>query len=65
MRTKEDEEYSLASLIFQILMLGQAPHVSKEQTADVVEAMMNYTFLTGLIVLPSNCRMYGGPFRMI
>lgn len=44
MRTRQDEEYALASMLFQILMLGQAPYVSKLDTRDVIEAIKNYTF---------------------
>lgn len=67
MRTKEDEEYSLASLIFQILMLGQAPYASKEQTADVLEAMMNYTFSyrSNRSGNTTGKNVPVGPFRMI
>jgi len=45
MRTKEDENYAVASLFFQILMLGQVPFVStKTENQSLKTLMRNHEF---------------------
>jgi len=43
MRTIEDENYAIAALLFNILMLNQSPFAGKG-TTNIDEAMMNYNF---------------------
>ncbi len=64
LRTLEDEQYAVASLLFQVLFLGQTPYAGKGVTGEGIEALKNYNFdyrgenSTGADV-PD------GPFRMI
>lgn len=44
-RTMQDEQYAIASLIFQILMNGQAPFASKSTgKKDIIDDICNYRF---------------------
>ena len=64
LRTLEDEQYALASLLFQILFLGQTPFAGKGVVGEGIDALKSYNFdyrgenSTGADV-PD------GPFRMI
>lgn len=64
LRTLGDEQYALASLFFQILLLGQTPFAGKGVVGEGIEALKSYNFdyrgenSTGADV-PD------GPFRMI
>ena len=44
LRTIEDENYAIASLLFHIIMLGQAPFTAKNQGGDIYEAIRGYKF---------------------
>ncbi len=66
LRTKAEEEYALASLLFQILMLGQTAYASKLDTKDVLTAMRQYTFTYRSAKGKNSGKdMPDGPFRMI
>ena len=44
LRTINDEEYAIASLLFQIIMLGQVPFAGKGVEGEGIEALKNYNF---------------------
>lgn len=44
LRTLKDEEYAIASLLFQIIMLGQPPFAGKGVEGEGIEALKNYNF---------------------
>ena len=44
LRTLEDEQYALASLLFQILMLGQEPFAGKGIDGEGLDALKEYNF---------------------
>lgn len=62
-RTIEDERYAIASLLFQILMLGQQPFASKRKDdTSIEEAIKTYKFSYSK---ETDEDMPDGPYRMI
>ena len=66
MRTIEDENYAVASLFFNILMLNQSPFAGKG-TTNIEESMMNYNFAYRISGDRDNTGVDtpDGPFRLI
>lgn len=67
LRTIEDENYSIASLLFHILMLNQSPFAKKNGEENILDAIRKYDFA---YILKGNQDNTGadvpdGPFRMI
>ena len=64
LRTLNDEEYAIASLLFQIIMLGQTPFAGKGVEGEGIEALKNYNFdFRGSTSTGADTP--DGPYRMI
>lgn len=64
-RTKQDEEYAIASLIFQILMNGQAPFASKStENRSIIDDICDYRF-SFKTKENTGTDVPDGPYRMI
>ena len=64
LRTLKDEQYALASLLFQVLFLGQTPFAGKGVVGEGIEALKNYNF-DYRSENSSGADVPDGPFRMI